>query len=207
MKIIILGAGQVGSTVAYSLSNEENDITVVDIDSRNLKKLQDRLDIRGVLGHASHPRVLVRAGIEDADLVIALTSSDEVNMTACQVAYTLYNTPVRIARIRSSEYIDNTQLFEREHCPVDVLISPETLVTDYIARLIEYPGALQVLDFADGRAQLVATQAYAGGPLVGHRLQTLRKHMPSDADARVAAIYRQDKTIIPDGLTVIEEAC
>ena len=141
--------------------------------------------------------------LEDADLVIALTSSDEVNMTACQVAYTLYNTPTRIARIRSSDYIENTELFEREHCPVDVLISPETLVTEYIARLIEYPGALQVLDFADGRAQLVATQAYAGGPLVGHRLHTLREHMPADADARVAAIYRQDKTIIPDGNTLI----
>jgi trk system potassium uptake protein TrkA len=126
-------------------------------------------------------------------------------MTACQVAYTLYNTPTRIARIRSSDYIENPELFEREHCPVDVLISPETLVTQYIALLIEYPGALQVLDFADGRAQLVATQAYAGGPLVGHRLHTLREHMPTDADARVAAIYRQDKTIIPDGSTVIEE--
>ena len=205
MKIVILGAGQVGSTVATSLSSEENDITVVDINATHLKELQDRLDIRGVLGHASHPRVLVRAGIEDADMVIALTSSDEVNMTACQVAYTLYNTPLRIARIRDSQYIENPKLFEREHCPVDVLISPETLVTEYIARLIEYPGALQVLDFADGRAQLVATQAYAGGPLVGHRLQTLREHMPADADARVAAIYRQDKTIIPDGKTVIEE--
>jgi trk system potassium uptake protein TrkA len=158
-----------------------------------------------VIGFASHPTVLVRAGIEDADLIIALTSSDEVNMTACQVAYTLYNTPTRIARIRSSDYIENPKLFEREHCPVDVLISPETLVTQYIALLIEYPGALQVLDFADGRAQLVATQAYAGGPLVGHRLHTLREHMPTDADARVAAIYRQDKTIIPDGSTVIEE--
>jgi trk system potassium uptake protein TrkA len=205
MKIVILGAGQVGSTVAHSLSSEENDITVVDINPAQLKELQDRLDIRGVIGHASRPTVMVRAGIEDADMVIALTSSDEVNMTACQVAYTLYNTPIRIARIRSSEYIDNPALFEREHCPVDVLISPETLVTEYMARLIEYPGALQVLDFADGRAQLVATQAYAGGPLVGHRLQTLREHMPADADARVAAIYRQDKTIIPDGNTVIEE--
>ena len=205
MKIVILGAGQVGSTVAYSLSSEENDITVVDVDARHLKNLQDRLDIRGVLGHASHPRVLVRAGIEDADMIIALTSSDEVNMTACQVAYTLYNTPTRIARIRSSDYIEHPRLFEREHCPVDVLISPETLVTEYMARLIEYPGALQVLDFADGRAQLVATQAYAGGPLIGQRLQTLREHMPADADARVAAIYRQDKTIIPDGNTVIEE--
>ena len=205
MKIVILGAGQVGSTVAHSLSSEENDITVVDTNATHLNNLQDRLDIRGVIGFASHPTVLVRAGIEDADLIIALTSSDEVNMTACQVAYTLYNTPTRIARIRSSDYIDNAELFEREHCPVDVLISPETLVTQYIARLIEYPGALQVLDFADGRAQLVATQAYAGGPLVGHRLQTLREHMPKDADARVAAIYRQDKTIIPDGSTIIEE--
>jgi trk system potassium uptake protein TrkA len=205
MKIVVLGAGQVGSTVAHSLSNEENDITIVDTDAKQMRILQDRLDVRGVIGHASHPKVLVRAGIEDADLVIALTSSDEVNMTACQVAYTLYNTPTRIARIRSSEYINHPQLFEREHCPVDVLISPETLVTQHIARLIEYPGALQVLDFADGRAQLVATQAYAGGPLVGHRLQTLREHMPADAEARIAAIYRQEKTIIPDGNTVIEE--
>jgi len=205
MKIVVLGAGQVGSTVAHSLSNEENDITIVDLDANRMKILQDRLDVRGVIGHASHPKVLVRAGIEDADLVIALTSSDEVNMTACQVAYTLYNTPTRIARIRSSEYIEHPQLFEREHCPVDVLISPETLVTQHIARLIEYPGALQVLDFADGRAQLVATQAYAGGPLVGHRLHTLREHMPANAEARIAAIYRQDKTIIPDGGTVIEE--
>jgi trk system potassium uptake protein TrkA len=205
MKIVVLGAGQVGSTVANSLSNEENDITIVDTDARRLKIMQDRLDIRGVIGHASHPKVLVRAGIEDADLVIALTSSDEVNMTACQVAYTLYNTPTRIARIRSADYIEHPELFDREHCPVDVLISPETLVTQHIARLIEYPGALQVLDFADGRAQLVATRAYAGGPLVGHRLHTLREHVPEDAEARIAAIYRRDKTIIPDGGTVIEE--
>ena len=205
MKIVVLGAGQVGSTIAHSLSEEENDITVVDINASHLKVLQDRLDIRGVVGHASHPKVLVRAGIEDADLIIALTNSDEVNMTACQVAYTLYNTPTRIARVRSSDYTENAELFNREHCPVDVLISPEGLVTEHIARLIEYPGALQVLDFADGRAQLVATQAYAGSPLVGHRLQTLREHMPADADARIAAIYRQDKTIIPDGSTVIEE--
>jgi trk system potassium uptake protein TrkA len=205
MKIVILGAGQVGSTVAHSLSHEDNDITIVDIDSVRLKSLQDRLDIRGVIGHASYPKVLIRAGIEDADLVIAVTSSDEVNMTACQVAYTLYHTPTRIARVRSAEYMDHPELFEREHCPVDVLISPEQLITEYIARLIEYPGALQVLDFADGRAQLVATQAYSGGPLVGHRLHELKDHMPAGTDARVAAIYRQDATIIPDGNTIIEE--
>lgn len=205
MKIVVLGAGQVGSTVAHALSNEENDITIVDTDAHRLKELQDRLDIRCVHGFASYPKVLVRAGIEDADLIIALTSSDEVNMTACQVAYSLFNTPTRIARIRSSEYMEKPALFAREHCPVDVLISPESLVVQYIARLIEFPGALQVLDFADGRAQLVATQADAGGLLVGQRLHTLRQHMPAGVDARVAAIYRQEKTIIPDGSTVIEE--
>ncbi|NNL94136.1 MAG: Trk system potassium transporter TrkA [Xanthomonadales bacterium] len=205
MKIVILGAGQVGSSVAWSLSGEDNDITIVDTNNMQLKHLQDNLDIRAVHGHASHPKVLVRAGIEDADLVIAVTNSDEVNMAACQVAYTLYNTPTRIARIRSAEYTDHPELFSREHTPIDVLISPEQLITKHISRLIEYPGALQVLDFADGRAQLVATQADAGGLLVGSKLYTLRHHMPSGTDARVAAVYRQGKLIIPDGGTVIEE--
>jgi trk system potassium uptake protein TrkA len=205
VKIVILGAGQVGSTVAWSLAGEDNDITMVDTDNSKLRHLQDHLDIRTVHGHAPHPKVLVRAGIEDADIVIAVTNKDEVNMAACQVAYTLYNTPKRIARIRAAEYTDHKELFAREHTPIDVLISPEQLVTQYIARLIEYPGALQVLDFADGRAQLVATQADAGGLLVGQKLYTLRHHMPPGTDARVAAVYRQGQLIIPDGDTVIEE--
>jgi len=205
LKIVILGAGQVGSTVAWSLAGEDNDITIVDKDSSQLKHLQDHLDIRAVIGHASHPKVLVRAGIEDADIIIAVTNSDEVNMIACQVAYTLYNTPTRIARVRSAEYTDYKELFAREHSPIDVLISPEQLITKYISRLIEYPGALQVLDFADGRAQLVATQADAGGLLVGQKLHTLRQHMPPGTDARVAAVYRKGTLIIPDGDTVIEE--
>ena len=205
MKIVILGAGQVGSTVASALVHEENDITIVDIDEHRLKELQDQMDIRSVLGHASHPKVMERAGIEDADLVIALTSSDEVNMVACQIAYTLYNVPTRVARVRSAEYTIRSELFQREHSPVDVLISPELLLTQYISRLIEYPGALQVLDFADGRAQLVATEAEAGGLLVGQKLYTLRHHLPARSDARVAAIYRQGQLILPDGNTVIEE--
>ena len=106
MKIVILGAGQVGASVADHLSREANDITIVDIDDRRLRELQDRLDIRGVLGHAAHPSVLMRAGIEDADLIIALTNSDESNMAACQVAYSLFNTPKRIARIRAPEYLE-----------------------------------------------------------------------------------------------------
>jgi len=205
MKIVILGAGQVGSTVASALVHEENDITIVDIDEHRLKELQDQMDIRCVQGHASHPKVMERAGIEDADLVIALTSSDEVNMVACQIAYTLYNVPTRVARVRSAEYTIRSELFHREHSPVDVLISPELLLTQYISRLIEYPGALQVLDFAGGRAQLVATEAEAGGLLVGQKLYTLRHHLPAKSDARVAAIYRQGKLILPDGNTVIEE--
>jgi trk system potassium uptake protein TrkA len=205
MKIVILGAGQVGSTVASALVHEDNDITIVDIDERRLKELQDQMDIRGVLGHASHPKVMERAGIEDADLVIALTSSDEVNMVACQIAYTLYNVPTRVARVRSAEYTRRTKLFHRDHSPVDVLISPELLLTQYIARLIEYPGALQVMDFADGRAQLVATEAEAGGLLVGQKLYTLRHHMPVNSDARLAAIYREGQLILPDGNTTIEE--
>jgi trk system potassium uptake protein TrkA len=205
MKIVILGAGQVGSTVAYSLSTEDNDITVIDINQNRLKELQDHLDIRVVHGHASHPRSLLRAGIEDADLVIAVTNSDEVNMAACQVAYTLFNTPTRIARVRSAEYTDYPELFAREHSPIDVLISPEQLITQHIARLIEYPGALQVLDFAQGRAQMVATRAEPGGLLVGQQLSTLKEHLPAGGDARIAAIYRGGEMLVPDGTTVIEE--
>ncbi len=205
MKIVILGAGQVGSTVAHSLSHEDNDITIVDVDSARLKELQDHLDIRTVHGHASHPKVLVRAGIEDADLIIAVTNTDEVNMVACQVAYTLFNTPTRIARVRSSSYTDYPKLFSREHSPIDVLISPEQLITQHIANLIEYPGALQVLDFADGRVRLVGARADEGGLLVGQQLSGLRQHMPAGGDARVEAIYRGNQLIVPDGSTVIEE--
>lgn len=205
MKIVILGAGQVGSTVANALVHEDNDITIVDVDEHRLKEMQDEMDIRCVQGHASHPKVMERAGIEDADLVIALTSSDETNMVACQIAYTLYNVPTRVARVRSAEYTDRPQLFHRRHSPIDVLISPELLLTQYISSLIEYPGALQVLDFADGRAQLVATEAEAGGLLVGQRLYTLKHHLPARSDARVAAIYRHGKLILPDGNTIIEE--
>ena len=203
MKIIILGAGQVGSSVADNLASEANDITLVDEDAAVLQDLQDRLDIRTVRGRASYPEVLSQAGADDADMIIAVTSSDETNMIACQVAYTLFHTPTKIARVRSVEYLNHARLFAQEALPVDVLISPEQLVTDYIERLIEYPGALQVLDFANGSVQLVAVHAYYGGPLVGHELRELREHMPG-IDARVAAIFRQGKPIVPEGDTIIE---
>jgi trk system potassium uptake protein TrkA len=203
MKIIILGAGQVGASVAANLASEANDITVVDDNAVILQDLQDRLDIRTVKGYASHPDVLKQAGADDADMIIAVTRNDEINMIACQVAYTLFHTPTKIARVRSVDYLRYTRLFSQDALPIDVLISPEQLVTDYIERLIEYPGALQVLDFAGGKVQLVAVHAYHGGPLVGHELSDLRKHMPG-IDARVASIFRAGKPIVPRGDTIIE---
>ncbi len=203
MKIIILGAGQVGSSVAENLVSEDNDITVVDTDSVRLQAMLDRLDLRTVLGSASHPEVLQRAGCEDADMILAVTSSDETNMVACQIAYTLFHTPTKIARVRSSAYLQYKEIFTQEAIPVDVLISPEQVITNYVCGLIENPGALQVLDFADGKIQLVAVRVFHGGPLVGHELSELKKHMPS-VETRVAAIYRRGAPIAPEGNTVIE---
>jgi trk system potassium uptake protein TrkA len=205
MKIVILGAGQVGSTAAYQLAREEaNEVTVVDTNEEILRDLQDRLDIRTVAGNASYPSVLEAAGTPDADILVALTSSDEVNMMACEVAYTLYRTPTKIARIRSSEYTSHPKLFTAEALSVDVWISPEQLVTEYIERLIRYPGALQVLDFADSRVQLVGLQARRGGLLVGQQLRTLREHIPN-TEARVVAIYRSGRALTIAGDTVIED--
>jgi len=203
MKIIILGAGQVGTTVAQNLASEANDITVVDHNGDLLRDMQDRLDIRTVQGQASHPDILKQAGADDADMVIAVTNSDETNMVACQTAWTLFHTPTKIARVRAPEYLSHPPLFSQGALPIDVLISPEQLVTDYIMRLIEHPGALQVLDFAGGLVRLVAVRAYYGGPLVGHELKDLNEHLKG-AEARVAAIYRKGRAIMPSGSTVIE---
>ncbi|QIK37280.1 Trk system potassium transporter TrkA [Caldichromatium japonicum] len=203
MKIIILGAGQVGSSVAANLVSEANDITVVDQDADLLRDLQDRFDLRTVQGHGAHPDILLRAGAEDADMIIAVTNSDETNMVACQVAHTLFHTPTKIARVRAQSFLDQPKLFSNEALPIDVAISPEGLVTDYILRLIENPGTLQVLDFAGGRIRLVAVRALEGGPLVGQKLRTLHEHMPG-VKARVAAIYRHDHAIQPEGETRIE---
>jgi trk system potassium uptake protein TrkA len=205
MKILILGAGQVGSSAAYHLSREEaNEVTVVDMRPDVLRELQDRLDIRTVVGHAAHPEVLDRAGANDADIVVALTDADETNMIACQVAYTLFHTPTKIARIRAAEYMNSKDLFTQDAIPVDVRISPEQLVCEYVEQLILYPGASQVLDFADGRVRLVGVKADRDGLLVGQRIATLKEHVPN-TEGRIAAIYRQGKAMLPEGDTVIQE--
>lgn len=203
MRIVILGAGQVGSSVAESLVSEANDITVVDTDASRLKKLQDRLDLRTVTGNAAHPAVLERAGARDADMILAVTQSDEINMVACKLAATMFNIPTKIARIRSADYLSHPEIFSPENFSVDSSICPEQVLTDYIVKLIEFPESLQVLEFADGKVSLVAVRAFQGGPLVGHQLQYLRTHMPQ-IDTRVAAIFRHDSPIIPEGSTTIE---
>jgi len=203
MRIVILGAGQVGSTVAESLVSEANDITVVDVSVDRLKKLQDRLDLRAVTGNAAHPAILEEAGARDADLILAVTQSDETNMVACKLAATMFNIPNKIARIRSADYLSHPEIFSSENFAVDSAICPEQVITDYIVKLLEFPEALQVVEFADGRVSLVAVRAFHGGPLVGHEISNLRAHMPK-VDTRVAAIFRHDSPIIPEGNTVVE---
>ncbi|MBT8447048.1 MAG: Trk system potassium transporter TrkA [Gammaproteobacteria bacterium] len=214
MKIIVLGAGQVGSSVAASLC-VEHDVTIVDVNPAPLQQLQDRYDLRTLAGPASHPETIRQAGGKDTELIIAVTSSDEVNMVACQVAAARFNIPKKIARIRSAAYQLEDDLFvldkkefgdpaDRDpRLRVDVLISPEEEVTNSIQRLIELTGALQVLDFADGRVQLVGVRAAHGSPLVGHEVRDLATHMPS-IDTRIVAIYRRGQGIPPDGDTIIE---
>ena len=205
MKILILGAGQVGRTAAQHLSREEaNEVTIVDVNEDALRDLQERLEVRTVVGNAAYPTVLEAAGAAEADIIVALTSSDEVNMMACEVAFALFRTPTKIARIRAAEYTDRVQLFGTDALSVDVFISPERLVTEYVERLIHHPGTLQVLDFADGRVRLVAVRVRRGGPLVGHPLRELPVHLPK-MEARVVAIYRDGRSVRPEGDTVLAE--
>lgn len=203
MKIIILGAGQIGSSAAESLVSEANDITMVDLDANRLSLLQDRMDLRTVVGNAAYPSVLAQAGAEDADMILAVTANDETNLVACKLAFTIFNTPTRIARIRSSEYLAHPEIFSHENFCVDFAICPEQIMTDYIKKLMVFPEALQVLDFAGGKVSLVAVRAFYGGPLVGQQLQELHKHVPN-IDTRVAAIFRKGRPIVPEGNTIVE---
>lgn len=207
MNIIILGAGQVGSSLAELLAKDNNDVTVVDLDSTHLKKLQDRLDIRTVHGHASHPDILESAGLEDADMLIAATQNDETNILACQIAHLLHKTQTKIARVRSRNYLDHPELFNRQSdtfaVPIDVMISPENLVKDYIIQLVSHPGSLQVVDFAEGKVRLVAIRANPDSHLVGKTISEIKHYLPKDVRTRIVAIYRQNAAILPIGNEVI----
>jgi trk system potassium uptake protein TrkA len=203
MKIVILGAGQVGSSVAESLVSEANDITVIDLEQQRLRALQDRLDLRTVVGSGAHPSVLKQAGIDDADLLVAVTQSDDTNLVACMLAARLFNVPRRIARLRASDYLDNPKVIGEEGFDIDLAICPEQILCDYLVKLVEFPEALQVLKFAGGKVSLVAVRAYEGGPLVGRQLKQLRTDLPA-VDTRIVAIFRGNSAIVPEGDTVVQ---
>ena len=203
MKILLLGAGSVGVSLAENLAREQNDIVVIDHNAQYLKDLADRLDIATVCGQASHPNILHKAGAEDADMLIAVTDSDEINMLACQLAHTLFRVTTKICRVRSNAYLMHEELFAKEAIPIDHVISPEKLVTKYIKSLLDHPGALQVVDFAEGRIRMVAVKAFYGAPIVDQALNQIPEHMPN-LDTRVAAIYRHDHSIIPEGDTIVQ---
>jgi len=205
LKIIVLGAGQVGSTVAQNLALENNDVTVVDTNLNTLQELQNRIDLNTVYGHAAHPDVLRQAGAEDADMIIAATNSDETNMIACQIAYTLFRTTSRIARVRSQAYLaEKETLFKKKHIPIDVLISPERLVTDHIERIIQHPGALQVVDFADGRVRMVGVIAEASAPMTGKPAEAIHDLLPN-VGVSIAAIFRDNEPVMTDKAIIKEE--
>jgi len=205
LKIIILGAGTVGTTLAISLSQEDNDVTVVDNNQSALHHLEEEADIKTVNGSCSYPNTLVNSGIKEADMVVAVTGSDEINIVSCLISKVLSENVKTIARIRESSYLkDRTKkAIEEGVIPVDIVVSPEKLITNHIQALIETPGSLQVLEFGDGLLNLVGVRAIEGGPLIGHEIGDLKKHMPN-VDTRVAAIFRKGGAIIPKGTTTVE---
>ncbi len=204
MRIVILGAGQVGATLAKNLVQEDNDITLVDMNGDKLRGIQHRLDIKTLKGCASHPNVLKNAGIEQADMLIAVTNSDEVNMTACQIAYSLFRTPNKIARIRSRHYYDYPDIFTNDHVPIDVCISPEKLITEHIAKLINYPGASNVFDFLEGNLVLVSVKLPKKSALIGKTIEQLKEKL-RDIQAGVVAIFREDSALYADIFEVIKK--
>ena len=193
MRMIIVGAGRVGESVAESLLSERNDITVIDTDAPRLARLQEHFDLRGVHGSGIEPAVLREAGAEDADMLIACAPLDETNLVACKFARDIFNVQTTVARIRSTAFHDDT-LLQNSGFAIDQVICPERSVTNYIHKLVEYPEALQVIEFAQGLVSLIAVRAVEGGPLVGHSLAEIPRLAP-DADMRIVAIYRNDRAV------------
>ncbi|RYF80789.1 MAG: Trk system potassium transporter TrkA [Comamonadaceae bacterium] len=192
MKIIILGAGRIGESVAASLVSEQNDITVIDQDGPRLRALEARFELRGVVGNGIEPALLEEAGARDTDMLIACAAQDETNLVACKIAQQMFNIPTRIARVRSEGYRSHPELLGREGFGVDRVICPEESLTRYIVRLIDYPEALQVHEFAGGLASLISVRAVAGAPLVGCHVDELGVHAPAEG-TRIVALYRRQE--------------
>ena len=207
MRIVICGAGLVGSAIASHLAAEQNDVTVIDADSEKIQRVVEHADVRGVVGVASHPDVLTEAGLRDAQLLIAVTESDEVNMVATQVAHTIFRTPTRIARIRSWAYLNPEfrDLYGSDHMPIDHIISPEEEVSSAVERQLRLPGAFDVKDMADGTVQLIGVLAKSNCPILSTPLRHLTSLFP-ELSMTIVAIVRGTSVIVPrDGRDELEE--
>ncbi len=200
MKVIVCGAGQVGFNIARHLAMENNDITVIDQDEERIRTVNDTMDATGIIGHASQPDVLIKAGIESADMIIAVTYADEVNMVACQVAHSLFDVPMKIARIRQQSYLDPSwaNLFSRDHLPIDVIISPEREVARAVSRRLEVPGAFEIIPLAEDRVKLIGVRCKENCPLINTPLRQLTKLFP-DLNIVITGIMRGNTSIVPNG--------
>ncbi len=200
MKAIICGAGQVGSNIARELAAERIDVTVIDPRADLIEKIGNSLDVRAMVGHASHPSVLEAAGAADCDMIIAVTFADEVNMVACQIAHSIFNVPTKIARLRARDYLQEiwSDLFSRDHMPIDVIISPEIEVARAISRRLSVPGAFDVIPLADNKLRLLGVRCNANCPLLHTPLRQLTTLFP-DLHIQTVAIERDGKRIVPRG--------
>ncbi len=204
MRVIIIGAGVVGYTIAKKLSTEGHDVVLIEKKERRIKEVRESLDVRIVQGSGASPRILMEAGIEKVDLVIAVTDSDEVNMIACLIAQTQTSVPKKIARIRDREYASYTRIFEPDYLNLDVNINPERLAAEHILKIVGIPGAIEVDDFVEGRVKLVGCKVEPGSPVAGRRLRDVEGLHP-DKKVLIVAVYRGFETIIPGGSTTLEE--
>ncbi len=205
MRVIIIGAGVVGYTIAEKFSREGQDIILIEKDEKRIKEVKESLDVRIIHGSGSSPQVLMEAGIEKADMVIAVTDSDEVNMIACLIADTQSKVPKKIARIRNPDYLEYTRIFEKDSLDLDLIINPEKVAAERILKIIEVPGAIDVMDFMEGRLKLVGCRLDSGSGLVGKKINDIRE-LYTDVDLIIASIYRGDETILPSGNTVLRPA-
>ena len=200
MKVIICGAGQVGYNIAMRLTAEHNDVTIIDQSPELIRRVSDNLDVQGLVGYASHPGVLERAGAADAEMIIAVTYMDEVNMVACQVAHALFNVPTKVARVRAQAYLDPKwhDLFTRDNMPIDVIISPEIEVARAVLRRLEVPGAFDIIPFADGMVRVVGAHLTESCPVLNTPLRQLTELFP-DLNAVIVGIIREGKLQVPSG--------
>ena len=202
MKIVILGAGKVGGSLARNLSNSDYQVSIVDEDKSKLSALEERLDIMTVEGHAAKPNSIMRAGADEDTIVIAVTSNDEVNIIACQIAKKMFNVKKTICRFKDTSYLEHYEVFGEGI--IDIPICPENEVTSHLKELINNPGADQIEHFAGDKVKLVSVKAKKKGKLVGRELKSIKDDMP-DVDAYIPSIYRKGRPFIPDGDTIIKE--